>query len=362
MTQTTTAPIVINEETRWQALVDRDPLFDGTFIVAVKTTGIYCRPTCPSRRPFRRNVTFFDGPDEAEAAGFRACLRCKPRDERAPAATIVEQACAYLTANLDRTVTLSELGEAVGLSPHHLQRTFTRVAGVSPRAWADARRLETLKSQLRERDDVTSALYDAGYGSSSRVYERAPGQLGMTPGTYQRGGRGMQIQWSIRDCPLGRLLVGATERGVSAIYLGDDDASLEAALHREYPAAEIERDDDRIGDWMARVLEHVSGQRESLDLPVDVVGTAFQRRVWEALRTIPLGATRSYAEVADMIGEPKAVRAVAQACAKNPTAITVPCHRVVRSDGTLSGYRWGVVRKQALLAAERAGAMAAADS
>ena len=201
---------------------------------------------------------------------------------------------------------------------------------------------------------MTTALYDAGYGSSSRLYERADGQLGMTPATYRRGGRGMRIGWSVRDCSLGRLLVAATERGVSAIYLGDDDAVLEDALRREYPAAEIERDDERIGDWMARVLDHVSGKRESLDLPLDVVGTAFQRRVWEALRAIPLGSTRSYAEVAGMIGEPSAVRAVAQACAKNPTAVTVPCHRVVRSDGSLSGYRWGVERKQALLERERA--------
>jgi len=357
-TQQTIDPIVMDDETRWQALVDRDPLFDGTFVVAVKSTGIYCRPTCPSRRPFRRNVDFYDAPDAAEAAGFRACLRCRPRDERAPAAAAVERACAYLADNLDRTVTLVELGAAVGLSPHHLQRTFTRVTGVSPRAWADARRLEALKTQLRERDDVTTALYDAGYGSSSRLYERAGDQLGMTPGTYQRGGRGMRIGWSVRDCSLGRLLVAATERGVSAIYLGDDDAALEEALRREYPAAEIERDDERIGGWMARVLDHVSGKRESLDLPLDVVGTAFQRRVWEALRAIPLGSTRSYAEVAGMIGEPSAVRAVAQACAKNPTAVTVPCHRVVRSDGSLSGYRWGVERKQALLERERDVAMA----
>ncbi|HQX62276.1 MAG TPA: bifunctional DNA-binding transcriptional regulator/O6-methylguanine-DNA methyltransferase Ada [Thermomicrobiales bacterium] len=346
-------PIATDDEARWQALVDQNPLFDGTFVVAVKTTHIYCRPICPARRPYRQNVTFYDTPDDAEAAGFRACLRCHPRDERPPAAAMVERACAYLTANLDRTVTLAELGKAVGLSPYYLQRTFTGITGVSPRAWADARRLETLKTQLRGGDDVTTALYDAGYGSSSRLYERAPGQLGMTPGTYRRGGQGMRIGWSIRNCALGRILVAATERGVSAIYIGDDDGTLEDALRHEYPAAEIERDDDRIGGWMDRVLDHVAGRRESLDLPLDVVGTAFQRRVWEALRTIPLGSTRSYAEVANSIGEPRAVRAVAQACAKNPTAITVPCHRVVRSDGSLSGYRWGAERKQALLDRER---------
>jgi AraC family transcriptional regulator of adaptative response/methylated-DNA-[protein]-cysteine methyltransferase len=266
---------------------------------------------------------------------------------------MVEDACRYISDHLDRAVTLDELGEAVGVSPHHLQRTFKRVAGVSPRAWADARRLEALKSGLKERGDVTSAMYEAGYGSSSRLYERAASQLGMTPGTYKKGGKGMNISYTITDSKLGRLLVAGTERGISATYVGDTDTELEQALHKEYPAATISRDDEHLREWVAVILQQVEGQQPRINLPLDVQGTAFQRRVWEALRTIPSGSTRSYAQVAEQIGQPTAVRAVAQACASNPAAIVTPCHRVVRSDGALSGFRWGIGRKEALLAAER---------
>jgi AraC family transcriptional regulator of adaptative response/methylated-DNA-[protein]-cysteine methyltransferase len=288
----------------------------------------------------------------AERDGYRPCRRCKP-EAVLPQARAVEQASRYIEEHLDRNVTLDELGEAVGMSPHHLQRTFKRLLGVSPRAYADALRLGAVKTGLRERDDVTTAIYDAGYGSSSRLYERAPGQLGMTPGAYQRGGRGMQIGYTIVDSRLGRLLVGATDHGVSAIYLGDDDDELESALRAEYPAAEIVRANSGLDGWVTEILAHLDGQQTHLDLPLDVQATAFKRRVWEALREIPYGTTCGYAEIARQIGQPTAVRAVANACATNPVAVLVPCHRVVRSDGALGGYRWGAERKEAILTMER---------
>jgi AraC family transcriptional regulator of adaptative response/methylated-DNA-[protein]-cysteine methyltransferase len=346
----------LTDDDRWQAVLARDAGYDGAFVLAVTSTGIYCRPSCPARRPLRRNVVFYADPAAARGAGFRACLRCKPDERASPPSQAVEAACRYLEANLDRTVTLDELGAAVGVSPHHLQRTFKRALGVSPRAWADAQRLTALKDGLRERADVTTALYDAGYGSSSRLYERAPAQLGMTPGTYRRGGAGMRIGYTIVDSPLGRLLVGATDRGVSAVSLGETDAELEAALRAEYPAADIRHDDADLHGWVAGILAHLNGQRPRLDLPLDVQATAFKRRVWETLRAIPYGSTRSYADVARAIGQPSAVRAVAHACATNPVAVVVPCHRVVRSDGSLAGYRWGVDRKQQLIERERGAA------
>ncbi len=350
--ETTVTPDQLTDDERWQAFEARDAGYDGRFVVGVRSTGIYCRPSCPARRPLRRNVVFYPVGEVAEREGYRPCRRCKPEDVL-PQARAVEQASRYLEEHLDRNVTLDELGEAVGLSPHHLQRTFKRLLGVSPRAYADALRLGAVKAGLRERDDVTTALYDAGYGSSSRLYERAPGQLGMTPGAYQRGGRGMQIAYTIADSRLGRLLVGATDHGVSAIYLGDDDDELESAIRTEYPAAEIVRDASGLDGWVAVIVAHLAGQQTHLDLPLDVQATAFKRRVWEALREIPYGTTRGYAEIARQIGQPTAVRAVANACATNPVALLVPCHRVVRSDGAPGGYRWGAERKEAILAMER---------
>ena len=345
-------PEQMTDEERWHAFEARDAGYDGRFVVGVRSTGIYCRPSCPARRPLRQNVVFYPVGEVAEREGYRPCRRCKP-EEVLPQARAVEQASRYIEAHVDRHVTLDELGEVVGVSPHHLQRTFKRMLGISPRAYADALRLGTVKEGLRERGDVTTAMYDAGYGSSSRLYERAPGQLGMTPGAYRRGGEGMAIGYTVVDSRLGRMLVGATAQGVSAIYLGDDDAELEAALHAEYPEAEITRDDAGLDDWVADIVAHLSGRLPHLDLPLDVQTTAFKRRVWEALREIPYGTTRGYAEVARQIGQPTAVRAVATACATNPVAVLVPCHRVVRADGTPGGYRWGTERKQALLALER---------
>jgi AraC family transcriptional regulator of adaptative response/methylated-DNA-[protein]-cysteine methyltransferase len=268
---------------------------------------------------------------------------------------VIRDICRYIEANLEGPLTLADLGRRAGLSPQHLQRTFKRVTGISPRQYADACRLGRLKSRLRQRRTVTMALYEAGYGSSSRLYERASSQLGMTPATYQRGGRAMDIHYNLADCPLGRLLLAATERGVSAVYFGDNDAALEAALAREYPAARISRDNGRLRPWLAELLEHLRGRQPHLDLPLDVQATAFQWRVWQELRLIPHGTTRTYQEIAERLGQPTAARAVARACATNPVSVIIPCHRVVRGDGDLAGYRWGLERKRQLLDQEREG-------
>lgn len=347
-----------DDEARWQAMLARDARYDGMFVCAVRSTGIYCRPSCPARKPRRENVSFFPDCDAAERAGFRACLRCRPR-ALPRQAELAERACRLIDAHLtngDQPPTLSALGEALEISPTHLQRSFKQVIGISPRQYAAAHRLARVKARLRDGEEVTSALYDAGYGSSSRLYEQATGRLGMTPGTYRRGGQGMRIGYTIVDSPLGRLLVGATDAGVCAVCLGDDDTALEAALRAEYPAAEIRRDgagEAGSAGWVQAVVDHLSGRRSRLDLPLDVQATAFQWRVWEALRAIPMGETRSYGEVARAIGEPKAARAVAHACATNPVALVIPCHRVVRANGRPGGYRWGSARKEALLRQEQ---------
>ena len=338
----------------WQAVQERDKLFDGAFVTAVLTTGIYCRPSCPARHPKPENVTFYSVPAEAEARGFRACKRCKPQDASGdPQVAFVLQACGLLDSQVDDEPTLDALGEQLGISPHHLQRTFKRVMGISPRQYAEARRVERLKHELRGGNDVTTALYDAGYGSSSRLYESAPNRLGMTPATYRRGGVGMEIEYTIVDSALGRLLVATTERGVCLVCLGETDEPLEARLHSEYPHAAITPGSSEIGEWVGSILRYLDGSQPRLDLPLDLQATAFQWQVWEALRAIPLGETRSYSEVARAIGKPKAARAVAQACANNPAALIIPCHRVVRNDGQMGGYRWGPERKERLLAQER---------
>ncbi len=344
----------MHEDTYWQAVVNRDSAFDGQFVYAVRSTGVYCRPTCPSRRPKRDNVAFFDAPSEAERQGFRACRRCNPRgdDLPNPQAALVEDICRYIDDHLDEALTLEALGEQFHLSPFHLQRTFKATMGISPRQYAEARRLDRVKAGLREEETVSMALYEAGYGSSRGLYARAPEQLGMTPGAYRRGGQGMVIHTIIVDSPLGRLLIGATERGVCSVCLGDEDAKLTAALRAEYPAARIEEDGLTMDEVVEAFLRYLAGQTPSLDLPVDVQATAFQWRVWQALRAIPAGETRSYSDVAEAIGQPTAARAVARACATNPVALVVPCHRVVREDGGMGGYRWGVERKRALLEQE----------
>jgi AraC family transcriptional regulator, regulatory protein of adaptative response / methylated-DNA-[protein]-cysteine methyltransferase len=348
------------DERRWRAVLARDPRFDGAFVFGVRSTGIYCRPSCPARRPRRRNVVFFPVAEAAEGAGFRSCRRCRPREAspRDREAARVRTVCRRIEAAADSPLSLARLGAEVGWGPHHLQRTFKRIVGVSPRQYKDALRLRSLRAGLRKGDPVTTAIYDAGFGSSSRVYERAPGRLGMTPATYRRGGRGMRLAYAVAPSPLGRLLVAATERGVSAVRLGDSDAALQASLREEFPAAEIRRDPDGVGAWLKAVLERIEGGPPHADLPLDIRGTAFQERVWDALRAIPFGEVRSYGEVARGLGQPKAARAVARACATNPVAVVIPCHRVVPGSGGAGGYRWGAERKRRLLEREKAAAVA----
>jgi AraC family transcriptional regulator of adaptative response/methylated-DNA-[protein]-cysteine methyltransferase len=347
---------MIDETSAWDAVLGRDTRRDGHFVYAVATTGVYCRPSCPSRRPRWVNVRFFATPDEAEQAGFRACRRCHPRDSSAPDARLVERACAWLEAHLDEPVTLEDLGRAVGVSPWHVQRTFKRLTGLTPKEMVRARRMERLKERLQQGDDVASATYEAGFGSGSRVYERSDARLGMTPATYRRGGAGMRIRFATAASPLGLLLVGATERGVCAVALGDSEEALAADLRREYPRAEIEKieaGENELGQRIATVLHFLEGGSPHLSLPLDVQATAFQERVWKALQEIPSGETRTYGEIAAALGQPGAARAVAQACATNPVALVIPCHRVVRGDGVSGGYRWGAERKSRILAGER---------
>ena len=344
------------DDPRWLAVLARDADADGTFVFAVRSTGIYCRPSCPARHPGRAQVVFFGRPADAERAGFRACRRCRPTaaslDERQ--LRLVQDACRYIEARADDGATrLAELAAHLGRSPHHVRRVFTRLVGITPRDYADACRLDLVRARLRAQEAVASALYASGFGSSSRLYERAPKDLGMTPAAYRRGGRGMRVAYTTVSTPLGRLLVGATPRGVCAVSLGADDRALEAALAGEYPLAERRRDDTGLGPWVAAIVAYVRGRRPHLALPLDIQATAFQRKVWTALQGIPYGETRSYAEVARALGRPSAARAVAQACAANPAALIIPCHRVVRSDGNPGGYRWGAERKRALLRRER---------
>lgn len=348
------APASADDE-RWRAVLARDQRRDGVFVFAVRSTGIYCRPSCPARRPRRAQVRFFGGPDQAEGAGFRACRRCHPRSvANDPRPAWVGRICRLIEQHLDdaESPTLERLSAAAGVGPHHLQRTFKRLVGLSPREFAEARRLERLKAQLKDGRAVTEAGFEAGYGSMGRLYERASGPLGMPPGTYRRGAEGVSLRYTMTDSPLGRLLVAATDRGVSAVYLGDADGPLEKALDEEYPAAERIRDDAGLTPMVQAILSHLEGRLPRLDLPIDVRATAFQWTVWQALRAIPLGETRSYGEVAKALGQPTGARAVARACATNPVSIVIPCHRVVGSDGRLSGYRWGIERKRALLARE----------
>jgi AraC family transcriptional regulator of adaptative response/methylated-DNA-[protein]-cysteine methyltransferase len=372
-----TGPSESSSRSRWRAVQARDDGADGAFVYAVRSTGIYCRPSCPSRKPRREQVVFFPLPEAAEQKGFRECRRCHPRalPMRDPRVETVARVCREIEARVqsdpgidvrsDTQLTLAALSTLAGMSPHQFDRAFRSAMGITPRQYADAQRMRRLKSRLKRGDNVTTALYEAGYGSSSRLYERAPSHLGMTPAAYGRGGAGMQIQYAIVGSPLGRLLVGATDRGISALYLGESDGMLRAALRKEYPSADLFADNTAqgfksqggtvrgsLGEWVGKILAHLRGHEPHLDLPTDVQATAFQRRVWEELRKIPFGATKTYTEIARAIGRPAAIRAVARACATNPVSVVVPCHRVVRQDGNLAGYRWGINRKRALLEKE----------
>jgi AraC family transcriptional regulator, regulatory protein of adaptative response / methylated-DNA-[protein]-cysteine methyltransferase len=339
-------------ERYWRAALARDAQADGTFILGVRSTHIYCRPSCPARRPLRKNVVFFRTRDEAEKEGFRPCLRCRP-NEKSGALSLVDRAARELAQPSEDIVRVEALARRLGATPSALRRAFQQVTGLAPRDLADALRLKRFKGLLREGKNITDALYETGYGSSSRVYERSDAQLGMTPSAYQKGGKGMKLNYTITKSPLGKVLVAATERGVSAVYLGGAEDALLAELREEYPRAEIAPAKESYQRWVGEIVRQIEGKPSSVELPLDVQGTAFQRRVWQELQRIPRGTTRTYAQVAQSLGQPKAVRAVARACATNPVSIVVPCHRVIRGDGSLAGYRWGLSRKEQLLAGER---------
>jgi AraC family transcriptional regulator of adaptative response/methylated-DNA-[protein]-cysteine methyltransferase len=334
----------------WTAVEERDRAMDGIFVYGVRTTKIYCRPSCPSRVPNRENVAFFERPSQAEEAGYRACLRCRPAAAKHPESALVESACRYIEAHVESGFDLASLARHMGYSAFHMQRMFKAVTGVTPRAYAQSLRVAALKHALRHETSVTGALYGAGYSSSSRVYETADAQLGMTPATYARGGAGVSIGYAIADSPLGRMLVAETGRGVCSIAFGDSDEELTRGLHAEFSAAEIRPVTRR---HVESLLKHLEGGTRALTLPLDIRATAFQRRVWQELQAIPYAETRSYAQIARQLGRPTASRAVARACAANPVALAIPCHRVVRGDGSPGGYRWGIERKRALLAKER---------
>jgi len=339
----------LDQERAWQAILERDARCDGKFVYGVRTTGVACRPSCPSRRPLRANVEFFETREAALRAGFRPCGRCGAEPATGNAA--LERALAYLDRHLEDRVTLADLAREVGLSPHHLQRTFTRALGLSPRRYQERRRLDGFKRRVRRGEAVGEATYGAGFGSSRALYESARAGLGMTPATYRRGGRGETIRFTVLPSEAGQLLVAVTERGLCAVQLGDEDAALERELAGEFPNAAIERDDRGLRRWADDVVAAMRGV-ELARLPLDLRGTAFQLRVWRALQEIPRGETRSYAEVAARIGRPGASRAVAQACASNRVAMLMPCHRIMRADGDPGGYRWGAERKRRILAAE----------
>jgi AraC family transcriptional regulator of adaptative response/methylated-DNA-[protein]-cysteine methyltransferase len=351
----------MNEAVAWESVLHRDPSADDRFLYGVATTGIYCRPSCPSRRPKRGNVSFFSSAEAAERAGFRACQRCKPNHAPESRDKAIDRAREYIDQHIhdlgDERITLDLLGEQSGISPHHLQRKFKAQLGLTPAQYIRARKRERLKGELRRGETVSRATFGAGYGSSSRVYGGADAELGMTPATYRRGGAGAHIDYVIAKTSLGTLLVAATDRGVCAVTLGDDAESLEAALEQEYPAASRTRltaPSSSLGVWVAEIVAAVDGERARPEIPIDVQASAFRWKVWRELQKIPFGETRSYGEIANAIGSPKAVRAVANACANNPVAVIVPCHRAIKLDGGLGGYRWGLERKKRLLDSERA--------
>jgi AraC family transcriptional regulator of adaptative response/methylated-DNA-[protein]-cysteine methyltransferase len=336
----------------WRATLARDPRADGSFVLAVRSTHIYCRPSCPARRPLRQNVVFFNTQEEAEKQGFRPCLRCRPNETQG-AVVLVERAARLLAGAHEEGLRLKTIAEKLNTTAATLRRAFRQVTKLTPRDLAEALRLERFKKMLRAGTPITDALYETGYGSSSRVYERSNAQLGMTPATYRKGGKGMKIGYSIAKSPLGKVLVAATERGVSAVYLGDSKNKLIAELREEYPRAEISSAAEIFGRWVREIVQRIEGKEPHFDLPLDLQATAFQRRVWQELQRIPRGATRTYSQVARALGRPRAVRAVARACATNPVSIVVPCHRVIRGDGNLAGYRWGLSRKEQLITQER---------
>ncbi|WP_019906726.1 bifunctional DNA-binding transcriptional regulator/O6-methylguanine-DNA methyltransferase Ada [Methylobacterium sp. 77] len=347
------AAFMTDDAERWAALAARDEAADGRFVYAVRTTGVYCRPSCAARAARRENVSFHATCAEAEAAGFRACKRCRPNEPSLDArrAEAIARACRLID-EAEAVPRLDALAKAAGLSAFHFHRVFRTVTGVTPKAYAAARRAQGLAAGLRQANSVTQAIYGAGYASLSQFYADAAERLGMAPKVYRSGGEGVAIRFAIGQCALGAILVAATGKGVCAILLGDDPDILARDLQDRFPKAELIGGEPTFEAWMAQVVGFVEAPARGLDLPLDIGGTAFQQRVWTALRKIPVGTTATYADVARAIGAPAATRAVARACGANALAVAIPCHRVVRSDGSLSGYRWGVERKRDLLSRE----------
>jgi len=347
--------IIWNEDLLWRAVLEKDATLVGHLVYAVRSTGIYCKPTCSSRRPRRENVLFFHSNAEAEAAGFRPCRRCHPEDNLSQndQVDMVRQACALMENSPELPPSLETLSQELHLSPSHFQRVFKGVMGISPRQYAANLKLKSFKDRVKSGNDVTTALYDAGYSSTSRLYEGVSQRMGMTPASYRQGGAGKKIRFAVVQTYLGQMLVAGTDKGICAVSFGQDEGNMVTLLRREYPAAELLPDQAYLAESVNALVKHLEGSQPHLSLPLDLQATAFQLRVWEELRRIPYGETRTYAGVAEAIGSPRAVRAVANACAANPVVVVTPCHRVIRSDGSLGGYRYGIERKRALLSKEQ---------
>jgi AraC family transcriptional regulator of adaptative response/methylated-DNA-[protein]-cysteine methyltransferase len=348
----------------WEAVQKRDAQLDGRFFFGVATTGVYCRPSCPARRPLRKNVRFYETPSDAERDGLRACLRCRPLATGGadPNTERIRELCRYIEAQSDTALPLRDLAKRAGLSPFYLQRSFKAIVGLSPKQYQEAARLKRFKKGLKNSKDVTEAVYDAGFGSSSRAYERADTRLGMTPNQYRQGGRNVTITYATIKSPVGLMMIGATDRGLCFVQFGETADGLLAVLSKEYAAAQVlpmrKPYPLEFQQWVDALNRHLSGMQPDLDLPLDIRATAFQMRVWNYLQSIPYGEVQSYGEVAAGIGQPSATRAVARACATNRVALVIPCHRVIRGTGELGGYRWGLTRKRALIDRERASAAA----
>ena len=348
----------MNDEARWAAMQRRDSAFDGQFFYAVRTTGVYCKPSCASKRALRKNVSFFDAAADAERAGFRACQRCKPNADRKPLInTVVHELARAIDANPHERTRLESLAKKAGYSPFHLQRAFKSIIGSTPKQYQNAGRVRALKQELQRKASVTEAIYQAGFGSGSRVYEQSEAQLGMTPTEYRSGGENLTISYAHGTTPLGLILIGATDRGICFLQFAESESELVTELQRQFPAATLRRmpDDSRaqFDEWMQALSSHLRGVQPNLDLPLDLRGTAFQLLVWRYLQQLPYGEVKSYSEVATELGKPRAARAIASACARNRVALIIPCHRVVRGTGALGGYRWGLERKRVLLDTER---------
>lgn len=345
----------ITDDDRWQSVVDRDVAADGQFVFAVQTTGIFCRPSCRAKHALRKNVSFFADARQALAAGFRPCKRCQPDKDSAQQHRLEKIAHACQLLEQESPLTLDELAQQVAMSPYHLHRLFKATTGMTPKAWQQSWRARRLRDALAKGVPVTQAIFNAGFPDSSSYYRKADQTLGMTAKQFRKGGDNVSVRYTLADCSLGRCLVAESERGICAILLGDDDATLVADLHELFPAAQDVPADTDFQQRVREVIAAINARDAPLSLPLDIRGTAFQQQVWQALRAIPCGETMSYQQLASAIGKPKAVRAVASACGANKLAIVIPCHRVIRGDGALSGYRWGIARKALLLQRETTG-------